>query len=67
MIPARSKRNDQPKDPRLPPMKPKTPLYLVYGLALCAWVAAASRYGLSPLAFGGPTSLRAFTPGLQHK
>ncbi|MEY3274839.1 MAG: hypothetical protein RL153_104, partial [Verrucomicrobiota bacterium] len=25
-------------------MKPKTPLYLVYGLALCAWVAAASRY-----------------------
>lgn len=48
-------------------MKPKTPIYLVFGLALCAWVAAASRYGLSPLAFGGPTSLRAFTPGLQHK
>ncbi|MEI6341375.1 MAG: hypothetical protein WCR07_05420 [Verrucomicrobiota bacterium] len=48
-------------------MKPRTPIYLVYGLALSALVAAASRYGFSPLAFGGPTSLRSSTPGLQHK
>lgn len=48
-------------------MRTKTPAYLVYGLVLSAMVAAASRYGFSPLAFGGPTSLRSFTPGLQHK
>ena len=48
-------------------MKPRTPVYLVYGLVLTAMVAAASRYGFSPLAYGGPTSLRSYAPGLQHK
>ncbi len=48
-------------------MKPRTPAYLVYGLVLTAMVAAASRYGFSPLAYGGPGSLRSYTPGLQHK
>jgi len=48
-------------------MKIKTPLYLAYGLALCGYLAVASRNGYSLLNTMTPSFLRSSGSSLQHK
>ncbi len=48
-------------------MRLKTPVYTIYGLLLCGYLAVASRYGFSLLNTMTPRFLRSSGAMLQHK